>query len=127
MKDSQGQKRYRGEDDIYQFDIQGTSIQTTALFLKGSKTFTNSIVEVEANFSEGDGSVKIVCRKGKGRDYVARLYKNGKTEIGAWYSNNPGNVFSGYSAIKKTGIYNCLRFDCMGRSLVVYENGVKIG
>jgi len=129
VRDSEGQRQYRGEDDTYQFEIQIPDIETTALYLEGTRAFTDSIVEVEAKFVEGDGSFEIVCRTAYGgnKGYMARFDINGRTTISLIrYSPNP-NLFSGDSAKKATGIYYRLRFDCIGNTLTVYENGVKIG
>jgi hypothetical protein len=133
VRDSGGQKQYRGEDVTYQFELQAPSNQTTALFLKGNNTITNSIVEVEAKFVEGDGDVGIVCRgdypySGSSSliGYIAIFSKNGRITINLTGTGKP-DLLTVNDAIKETGIYYRLRFDCIGQQLTVYENGVKIG
>jgi len=135
VRDSKGQRYYRGEDDTYQFDIQTiqpsyASNPSTALFLEGKKKYTNSLVEVEAKFVEDGGEVEIFCRTilSGYSGYMASFNKNGRTTISSIGADwRAPKLFSGNSAIKETGIYYRLRFDCIGQQLTVYENGVKIG
>jgi len=135
VRNSEGQRLYRGEDDTYQFDIQPPADVITALYLDGKKTFVNSIVEVEAKFVESSGTVGIICRAAQPKSggnylqgYKANFKKNGRTTISLISCGQSNcDLFSVDSTIKETGIYYRLRFDCIGQKLTAYENGVKIG
>ncbi|MCJ7519658.1 MAG: TIR domain-containing protein, partial [Anaerolineaceae bacterium] len=121
-RDIEGQRVYWGEDDTYQFELQPPISDSTAFYKDGNKTFANSIVEVEAKFVEGyGGEVGIVCRatrsQSSGGDlegYMAHFYKNGRISINKIKTFPYGDLVVVDNAIKESGIYYRLRFDCIG-------------
>ena len=131
VRDSKGTILSHGEDDTYRFDIKPPSDQITALYLDGKKGFANSIVEVEAKFLDNGGEVGIVCRSsisnnGGYRGYTAKFNINGRTSI-SLSAPPQTNFLTVDGAMKTTGIFYRLRFDCIGQTMSVFENGEKIG
>ena len=136
VRNSEGQKLYRGEDDTYIFDIQQPIDVAYALYQGKNKTIENSIVEVEAKFVADANVVGIICRANSEADndidslylkgYYATFEIDGKTTISKIRAGD-SPLFSAEGAKRENGIDYRLRFDCIGQKLTVYENGTKIG
>jgi hypothetical protein len=132
--DSEGQIRYRGEDDTYQFDVQAPSNATTGLYMDGRNAFTNSIIEVEVKILEGNGRVEIVCRmtglmkinSNYNRGYIASFHNNGLVTINFVQTDENQALTHVWYAELKFGAHYRLRFDCIDENLTAYEDGVKI-